>query len=292
MRLFFLLCLSLFNLCKGVQENGAHQSCGDIRTQNKILINQLIGIWFGVEIISHKLDDPVETVTLDVCPIIYIEEMKDEIITETIYGTDITYEEDTESNPYRTTTELNKYYNRRWEEDTHNSGRLYKNWKQPQYAPGNRRYDLINGNRVRHMKRLKLEWNENGKRITYIVSYDNSKLGFWRSSAPQNGMTMDPHFNHFAGAIHVIKAVGGHLVLTFCHLMPERHLYTLILSRDPEGLKPWEVGSVHHLLLTEGLPVRKVKRVCRNGSARNDNCLLVGILALIGTALFQKHLLL
>nr|CAI5819465.1 unnamed protein product [Callosobruchus analis] len=48
----------------------------------------------------------------------------------------------------------------------------------------------------------------------------------------RSGATLSPAFSHFAGTIQVLKVVGDHMVLNFCHQLPERQLYTVLLSRQ------------------------------------------------------------
>lgn len=43
-------------------------------------------------------------------------------------------------------------------------------------------------------------------------------------------------YTQFTGTLQVMKAVGNHLVLTFCQTIPKGHLFSIILSRKPNTL--------------------------------------------------------
>lgn len=72
---------------------------------------------------------------------------------------------------------------------------------------------------------------------------------------------MEPQFNHFAGTIMVLKAVGSHLVLTFCYQMPDKKLYTVVLGRE-HNLTSVDIHGVHNLLIRKGLDIVKSRKVC------------------------------
>lgn len=44
------------------------------------------------------------------------------------------------------------------------------------------------------------------------------------------------NYGQFTGTIQVMKAVGNHMVLTFCENLPGSQLYSVILSRKPGTL--------------------------------------------------------
>lgn len=44
------------------------------------------------------------------------------------------------------------------------------------------------------------------------------------------------NYNPFAGTIQVMKAVGNHMVLTFCQSMPGSQLFSVVVSRSPNSL--------------------------------------------------------
>lgn len=75
------------------------------------------------------------------------------------------------------------------------------------------------------------------------------------------GSSLEPQYNHFAGTIMVLKAVGSHLVLTFCYQMPDKKLYTVVLGRE-HNLTSIEIHGVHNLLIRNGLDIVKSRKVC------------------------------
>lgn len=89
-------------------------------------------------------------------------------------------------------------------------------------------------------------------------------------SIPQNrllpGSSLDSQFNKFAGIIQVIKAVGNHLVLTFCLRLPDQQLYTILLSRVPR-LTSYEISDVHDLLTKRALETHNIKKLCSQNSS-------------------------
>lgn len=47
---------------------------------------------------------------------------------------------------------------------------------------------------------------------------------------------LDLPYNQFTGTVQVMKAVGTHLVLTFCETLPKSQIFTVILTRKPHML--------------------------------------------------------
>lgn len=47
---------------------------------------------------------------------------------------------------------------------------------------------------------------------------------------------LDLPYNQFTGTVQVIKAVGTHIVLTFCQNLPTSQLFTIVLTRHPNEL--------------------------------------------------------
>lgn len=80
-----------------------------------------------------------------------------------------------------------------------------------------------------------------------------------------SGSQLEPIYSNFAGTVQVIKAVGNHMALTFCHQLPERQLFTIILSRQ-NRLEKVDIHSVHGLLSRRGLSTNAIQKVCWNSS--------------------------
>lgn len=50
------------------------------------------------------------------------------------------------------------------------------------------------------------------------------------------GTMLDLPYNQFTGTIQVMKAVGNHLVLTFCETLPKSQFFTIVLTKKPHNL--------------------------------------------------------
>lgn len=90
---------------------------------------------------------------------------------------------------------------------------------------------------------------------------------------------MDQRFSHFAGTIQVIKVVGDHLVLTFCHQLPKKELYTVILSRAV-GLPEEEIHAVRGQLHRKGLSIHSIRKLCSGSNQTKLNLVLLVVLGL------------
>lgn len=66
----------------------------------------------------------------------------------------------------------------------------------------------------------------------------------------------------------VLKAVGSHLVLTFCYQLPDKKLYTVVLGRE-HNLTSVDIHGVHNLLIRKGLDIVKSRKVCALGNGAN-----------------------
>ncbi|KAF2894700.1 hypothetical protein ILUMI_11471 [Ignelater luminosus] len=253
----------------------SNQFCADMRPQSYVTIEQLLGMWYGVEIINHKLDEErLGTQYVTSCPVVHISEDHSPTVSPYYKGTIIypsgtnygsTYQ-DGQYQPTRNDNNQGTYYGTTYGQQTQYGRTTYRgstNYQGRKYSPDEypRRY-------ADDMKRLRLLWTDNGGQVEYTVRYNMSKPGFWISSGPQNGSSLEPQYNQFAGTIQIIKAVGNHLVLTFCHRLPDQQLYTVILSRIPR-LTRHEISDVHDLLTRRALETNNIKRVCYNNGSVN-----------------------
>lgn len=115
----------------------------------------------------------------------------------------------------------------------------------------------LNRQRRQPYNYLRLIWDETDTSLEYTLRYNNSRKGFWLSSTPQQGIyNTEKHisfifkkkkittkigsminkypYSQFTGTIQVMKAIGSHIVLTFCQT--EGQLFSIILSRSPNTL--------------------------------------------------------
>lgn len=145
-------------------------------------------------------------------------------------------------------------------------------------------YGYNNQNRNHQLRYLKLIWDEKGTTLDYLLRFNNSQRGFWIASGPQHGNMLDLPYNQFTGTIQVMKAVGNHLVLTFCQQMPASQLFTVILAREPMSLTNEEIQSIKNLLRRRFLSTTNVRKVCRNSATWTRNSvplMLLPILSLL-----------
>ncbi|KAJ3647189.1 hypothetical protein Zmor_024721 [Zophobas morio] len=252
--------------------------CADMNHQIFVNIEQLMGMWYGIEIINHNSEQHYVRMG-NSCPILHISEDKDYPIT--------TY------NPLYKNYNYGYNYGERRVPTDRPTQHEYDQYGRPIQNPYDRNYynrrfgTTKNPNRRERqydMKRIRIWWDENGAGTEYHLRYNTSRPGFWISSGPQNGSELEPQYSDFAGTVQVIKAVGNHLVLTFCHRLPEKQLFTVLLSRDNKLGQP-EIHSVHNLLNRRGLSANAVKKVCWNGGENIKiplaTTLLVSVLSLL-----------
>nr|XP_022918942.1 uncharacterized protein LOC111427832 [Onthophagus taurus] len=251
MRFYFLItfiCISY--ILKKVSSDNAYNNCAEVGTQRHVAIDQLMGLWYGIELISHRIETSYEPQHPDTCLQINISE-------EPQLGED----------QYRST-----YYNRH-KYDNRNKYDSYDTITSTQYPLDsiNQNRRLINQHQYNRngvypsndleQRKLKVLWiGSDGIVVTYKTSY-MSAPGIWHISGPHNGSQLIQTFDDFAGTIQVLKAVGDHMVLTFCQIRPDQKLYTVILSRLPE-LKRRDILSIHNMLTVRGLDIVSVRNVC------------------------------
>ncbi|CAG9826346.1 unnamed protein product [Diabrotica balteata] len=268
----------------GVTADTSNYFCADMNPQHHVIVEQLMGMWFGVEIINHQ-DEMFQTRTEFSCPVIHISE--DREATSTFnplydgynygynYGKDHPY-----GVTYRTTTAYtdrttqNEVRRRIYEQTEYDRQTTYGNY------PNIRKQHMFDMRQTGlDVKYLRLIWDENGENTEFHIRYNVSRSGFWITSGPESGgASLEPQFKHFAGTIQVLKAVGNHMVLTFCHQLPERKLYSVLLSRNLK-LDQVEVLGVHNMLNRKGLRTNSVKHTC-SSSIKNEFNVLISFVGL------------
>jgi len=288
--MWYLLVGLFFNfLGLSVMDVISNRYCPDMRPQVYVTIEQLMGMWYGVEVISHKQNEERYGVRhVDSCPIIHISEDNSPTVPPFYRGNTNTYPYGTN---YGSGYQDGQYQQRDpYNQGTYNTPGSYgTNYGQGSHGTQGSQYGELPHGGIRgtthyqgqkygpdeypkryadDIKRLRLLWDENGGYVEYTLRYNTSKPGFWISSGPQNGSSLEPQYNQFAGTIQIIKAVGNHLVLTICHQLPDQQLYTALLSRVPR-LTRNEISDVHDLLTQRGLETHNIKKVCSQNSANN-----------------------
>jgi hypothetical protein len=75
---------------------------------------------------------------------------------------------------------------------------------------------------------------------------------------------LDMPYKQFAGTVEVAKAVGTHIVLTFC--TPGTELYSVVMSRQ-KSLPYAELRGINKMLETRGLISYSIKEACRDSAS-------------------------
>ncbi|KAF5269268.1 hypothetical protein FQR65_LT02569 [Abscondita terminalis] len=258
----------------------SNRYCPDMKPQYYVTIEQLMGMWYGVEIISHKQNEERHGVRFtNSCPIIHISEDNSPTIPPFYAGMpnypyNINYDNDYDNNQYpRNDYNQDPYstnYGQQYPYGQNNQYGQGTPYIRPPYRGTHQGRQVIDEYQRRYaedIKRLNLLWDENGSYVEYLLRYNTSKPGFWISSGPNNGSSLEQQYNRFAGTVQVIKAVGNHLALTFCRQLPDQQLYTALLSRVPM-LSRHEISDVHDLLTKRGLETFNIKKVCAQNHSR------------------------
>ncbi|VEN33835.1 unnamed protein product [Callosobruchus maculatus] len=296
--MWVFLVISLWTTHSVSAEFSSNYFCADINPQQTMVVDQLMGMWFVKEIANH-LDERHQVLKERSCPIVHITEDKDPSLQITPlhknynygynYGQGYTYgplnAQQQQELKRREQIERQLEYNRKViygdrDRNTYNTDRYNTDrYNTERYNIDRYNTDRYNTDRLNHhhgkhimrMRFLRLHWDENGVENTeFRLRYNESKPGLWISSGPETGgATLSPAFSHFAGTIQVLKVVGDHMVLNFCHQLPERQLYTVLLSRQL-FLPKNEVQGVHNMLNRKGLSTNFVTQVC-NGSGGTCN---------------------
>ncbi|XP_013114408.1 uncharacterized protein LOC106092182 [Stomoxys calcitrans] len=207
--------------------------CMDIKPQHSVDIKQIIGIWHGNEIIMHTQDIP-GVYRYDSCITFYLSDV---------------------------TEQLRDYYqpNYRKVEGLHSSSEVHREGM-----------GVGAGTTHRHTntRYLRLIWNENDDNIEYNFNYTMNHPGLWTNVGEQRGsMVARNKYNQFSGTVQVVKAVGDHLVLTFCSSDIHHSIYTVVLSREEQGLGQDVIRSIRGLLSRRGLYTESIRQVCVKSSA-------------------------
>ncbi|KAK4879303.1 hypothetical protein RN001_007449 [Aquatica leii] len=273
----------------------SNRYCPNMKPQYYVTIEQLMGMWYGVEIISHKQhEERLGVRQTNSCPIIHLSEDNSPTKPPFYAGASnypyVNYDTDYENNPLRND------YNQDTYSTNYGQGQGYPYQPNNPYGQGSpyvrppysgthqgRQYiDEYQRRYAEDIKRLTLLWDENGSYVEYFLRYNTSKPGFWISSGPNNGSSLEQQYDRFAGTVQVIKAVGNHLALTFCRQLPDQQLYTALLSRVPM-LARHEISDVHDLLTKRGLETYNIRKVCAQNSSHQISWNIFILLPIIAT---------
>ncbi|CAG9767597.1 unnamed protein product [Ceutorhynchus assimilis] len=207
---------------------------------NSIHAMLLQGIWHLIQKINHtdevKYIDKAHT-----CPVIHLSKHDSEfrIVTD---STEKTYQ----------TRYGNRYSSNGRPVDATNEEKVYSKSYSRFTTPNYKKQHESHSVYIKHLyeiKFLRMYWDETFHSTEYHFSYSTNRPGFWVASRIDDGLISE----NLSGTVQVIKAVGDHLVLTFCYNLPEvTQIFSLILSRN-EHLSNRELQNIHWQLAREDL---------------------------------------
>uniref|UniRef100_T1P8D8 Uncharacterized protein n=1 Tax=Musca domestica TaxID=7370 RepID=T1P8D8_MUSDO len=212
--------------------------CMNLKPQHSVDIKQITGEWHGNEIIMHTQDVP-GVYRYDSCVTFYLNDVTDQM-------------RDYYQPSYRRT------------EGIHSSSASSSS-----SLEGHRdRTASLMAHRHSNTRYLRLIWSEKDDNIEYNFNYTMNHPGLWTNVGEQRGsMVALNKYNQFTGTVQVVKAVSDHLVLTFCSSDLHHSIYTVVLSREPQGLSQDVIRSIRNLLSRRGLYTESIRQVCVKSSA-------------------------
>lgn len=234
--------------------------CINVHPQNSVDLVQMMGLWYGSEIIIHSQDVP-GTYEYDSCVIIHLTDVTQQVHNSNSYN----------SNNYG-------YLNRNQNQNQNNYGRVSTT---PQYSNRDD-YQQEQQLRQQRTKYLRLVWSERDNNLEYTFNYTIDAPGVWSNIGEQRGSLVTLNsYTQFKGTVQVVKAVNDHLVLTFCGDDVKSSIYTVILTRNRLGLSADEIRSIHSLLSRRGLSVETVRKVCNSAASLGGGMLPLSLLLLL-----------
>lgn len=221
---FYVLGLTVSTIwCQ--QDPKTHVYCKDLNPQNSLDVDQIMGIWFGAEIIPHSGEDDIDLAPPDSCVVLHLADITHDIVTE---------------HP----RSRNYQYDQRGQQNNNNN-----NNRQAQQS---------------HLRYIRLAWQEKSNDLDLQLRFNTTRRGFWMSTAPAASINFNSK-SQFTGTVQVMKAVGNQLILTFCMIRPATNdLFSIVLSRKPMQLTEEDTHSVRSMLSHRGLPVSRYRKVCQS----------------------------
>ncbi|KAF7268399.1 uncharacterized protein LOC143202674 [Rhynchophorus ferrugineus] len=267
--LIWIMCLFIVQ-CYGDYYQGSNYFCTDLKMQQIVDISQLEGIWYVIEKIIHT-EDRHYTMNLTNCPVIHITEDRAVSTTtnplfksyDTTYGSGYPYLK----NPTDPRTKFSSDDEYRKIKEQYDRSTTYDYQRRKAISDGYVKY-------LYAMRYLRLFWDD-VYTTEYHLKYNVSRPGFWISSGPDDAQTIPENTKHFAGVVQVVKAVGNHLVLTFCHRLNKgMELFTVILSRE-NTLNYQDIHYAHEILIQKGLNIKAVERTCSIANLSRIDIILI-----------------
>ncbi|KAH8288066.1 hypothetical protein KR018_011504 [Drosophila ironensis] len=261
--------------------------CMDINPQNSVDLEQMMGLWYGSEIIVHTQDFP-GVYEYDSCVIIHLSDVTEQVAS---------FLETTASKglklmiiplPKVLLSQGNRAYGGSnyggygsldYNRNQNNYGRTTT---PPPYVDSGEYHRYNRG----QQKFLRLVWSERDNNLEYTFNYTTSAPGKWSNIGDQRGSLVSLNaYTQFTGTVQVVKAVNDHLVLTFCGNDVKSSIYTVVLTRNRLGLSSDELRSIRSLLSRRGLYVETIRKVCNGcGSLSGSFLALLSLFAIVRLA--------
>ncbi|XP_030380271.1 uncharacterized protein LOC115628345 [Scaptodrosophila lebanonensis] len=245
--------------------------CMNINPQNSVDLEQIMGLWYGSEIILHSQDYP-DVYKYDSCVIIHLADVTEQVRNGFINN--------------------NGYNNRGYGPDYNN--RQQNNYRRTQYGQTTTPQYLDNDDYLRQlsdadrMRYLRLVWSERENNLEYTFNYTTNAPGHWSNVGDQRGtLVLLNSYTQFTGTVQVVKAVSDHLVLTFCGNDVKTSIYTVVLTRNRLGLSADELRSIRNLLSRRGLYTENIRKVC-NGAGHLKGAFFLSLLSLFSLYIWWR----
>ncbi|XP_052889348.1 uncharacterized protein LOC128297701 [Anopheles moucheti] len=261
------------------RSNSPSQHCTDFNPQHGLDIEQIMGIWYGNEVITHDSREEGEVV-YRTCVVIHLADVTN--ATASVYDQPPQVYSG-RSNPAGTNYDRFGTSYGYGSNDGRSGGSSYEQHRRQQ----GHQYQQ---QEPRTMRNLRLIWDESEHTLEYTLRYNTSKPGFWIAASPQSGSMIQLQYVQFTGTVQVLKAINNQLVLNFCQSLPGGQLFTIVLSRLPMGLGPEDIQSIRNLLRRRGLSTTSVRKVCQNGAFRSDvSMIALAVMAIVTVLVKRLH---
>lgn len=247
------LLLALQDSSKENRGSPSQQYCTDLNPQNGVDIEQIMGLWYGSEVITHIGSEEGESI-YDTCVVIHLSD----ITNSTSSSSESTMRDSSAGPEVRFGTSYGYPGDRSQSRHDADGNRRYQaqqQYQQHQYQHNYRQQQTS-------FRYLRLIWDEKDHTLEYTLRFNSSRPGFWISSAPQSGTMIQLPYVQFTGTVQVLKAINNQLVLTFCQSIPGGQLFSVVLTRQPMGLSPEENQSIRNFLRRKHLSTTSMRKVC------------------------------
>ncbi|KAL7733724.1 hypothetical protein ACLKA6_011459 [Drosophila palustris] len=234
-----------YDLSTTTERMNSATRCVNAHPQNSVDLKQIMGLWYGSEIIIHSQDIP-GVYEYDSCVIIHLTDVTQQVLN---------------SNSYNNNNNNHGYNNNRNQNQNQNNyGRVSTT---PHAYLDRDDYQQQQQLQRQRTKYLRLVWSERDNNLEYTFNYTTDAPGVWSNIGDQRGSLVTLNsYTQFTGTVQVVKAVNDHLVLTFCGNDVKSSIYTVVLTRNRLGLSEDELRSIHSLLNRRGLYVETIRKVC------------------------------